>query len=929
MRGEGLRADPDLRFGTLSNGMRYVIRRNQTPPGDASLRLRIDTGSLNEAEDQRGIAHFLEHMVLNGTENVPEGEFVKRLERAGLRFGPDTNASTDFGQTVYKLDVPETDKGTLDTAFFLLREVAGRATLDAAAIDRERGIILSEERARATPAFRQLIDELAWLFPGQLLPERLPIGTPEVIRTAPHQRFLDFYRAWYRPERATLVVVGDIDPADIEKRIKEQFGDWRGIGPAGVEANQGSPKIRPLDADVFVDPAIAAAVRLTWVRAPDQQPDSAAKRMRELEEQFASAILNRRLEKLAQSETTPPFVSAQVGASELEQTAETTTLGAVARLGDWRGALRSIEQEQRRLVQFGVTPDELDRELTGSRAALQAAVASAPTRTSASLAEGLVGAINRATVVTAPADRLAFFEQAAPAITPERIHAAAKRLFTGSGPLLYMTLPRALPRAKEMLLASFEQSQKVAVTAPLAREKVAWPYERFGTPGAVAERREIPEVGATHVRLSNGVRLTVRPSDKRKEQVLVQVRFGDGRLAMSPDRASAEWALGSGLSAGGTNKLDVDQINRALTGKLAGASFGVDDERFTLSGGTRPADFAVQMQLLAATMTDAAWRPTGWNRVKTQANSFHDRFESTPGGVLGRDIGFLLRSGDRRWEFPTRSAMRASTVAEGRTLLDPALTNGPIEVVIVGDISVDQAIKEVAATFGSLPPRPQQRLTAGPMRFPAAPAQPVTLFHKGRADQAVGFIAWPTTGYSPETRVLARTLALIGSVFQLRLTDRLREQEGASYSPGAGSAASTVWPDYGYLAAQIEVPAEKLDGFFVAAQEIAADLAAKPISEDELNRARRPSLESLDRARDGNAYWLGALAEVGEDPFRLQSILTQRSDFEAVTPKALQEAARRFLVGPKAYRVKVVPGTPIPTAELLKPGSAGSSSAGK
>jgi zinc protease len=215
------------------------------------------------------------------------------------------------------------------------------------------------------------------------------------------------------------------------------------------------------------------------------------------------------------------------------------------------------------------------------------------------------------------------------------------------------------------------------------------------------------------------------------------------------------------------------------------------------------------------------------------------------------------------------------------------------------------------------------------MRFPAAPAQPVTLFHKGRADQAVGFIAWPTTGYSPETRVLARTLALLGSVFQLRLTDRLREQEGASYSPGAGSAASTVWPDYGYLAAQIEVPAEKLDGFFVAAQEIAADLAAKPISEDELNRARRPSLESLDRARDGNAYWLGALAEVGEDPFRLQSILTQRSDFEAVTPKALQEAARRFLVGPKAYRVKVVPGTPIPTAELLRIGSAGSSSAGK
>lgn len=925
MRGEGLRPDPELRFGTLANGMRYVIRRNQTPPGDASIRLRVDTGSLNEAEDQRGIAHFLEHMVLNGTENVPENDFVKRLERRGLRFGPDTNASTDFGQTVFKLDLPETDKEMLDEAFFLLREVAGRATLGADAIERERGIILSEERARATPAFRQALDEYAWLFPGQLLPNRFPIGTPEVIRSAPRQRFLDFYRAWYRPEGTTLVMVGDIDPADIERRIQAQFGDWRGIGPASAPADQGSPRQRGVDADVFVDPAIAAAVRLTWVRPPDQRPDSAAKRASDLEENLAAAILNRRLEKLAQAETDPPFVSASAGSSELEETAETTTLGALARLGDWRTALRTIEQEQRRLVQFGVTPDELEREMTGARAAIQASVAAAPTRTSASLAEALVGAVNRETVVTTPADRLAFFETVAPALTPERIHAAATRLFTGSGPLLYLTLPRPLASAREAALAVFGESQRVAVTAPLARERVAWPYERFGEPGKIAERREIAEVGATHVRFANNVRLTVRPSDNRKEQVLIQVRFGEGRLAMDPAQTSIEWALGAGLTGGGTTRLDLDQINRSLTGKLVGAGFGVDDNRFVLSGGTRPADFATQMQLLAATMTDAAWRPTGWNRVKTQAHSFHDRFESTPGGVLGRDSGFLLRSGDRRWEIPSRAAMRASAVTQGRALLEPHLREGPIEIVIVGDIGIDQAIREVAATFGALPARPDRGPRAGTMRFPPAPAQPVTLFHKGRADQAVGFIAWPTTGYSPETRVLARTLSLLGSVFQLRLTERLRESEGVSYSPGAGSAASQVWPDYGYLAAQIEVPPEKVDSFFAAAQEIAADLASKPISEDELNRARRPSLEGIDRARDGNAYWLGALAEIGQDPFRLQSILTQKDDLKAITPEALQQAARRFLLSTTAYRIRVVPGTPVPTADLLRRSPSGGS----
>jgi zinc protease len=910
MRGDGLRPDPELRIGKLANGMRFVIRRNQTPPGDASIRLHIDTGSLNEAEDQRGLAHFLEHMVLNGTENVPEGEFVKRLERAGLRFGPDTNASTGFGQTVFKLDLPETDKATVDTAFFLMREIAGRATIKADAVERERGIILSEERARATPAFRQLNDELAWLFPGQVLPNRLPIGTVDVIRNAPRQRLVDFYRAWYRPEKATLIVVGDIDPADVERRITTGFGDWRGVGPAGTPANQGVPKERATGASVFVDSAVAAGVRLAWVRQPDLQPDSAAKRARELEEQFAVAILNRRLEKLAQADTNPPFVSAALAISELEKTAETTSLGAVARLGNWRSALQAIEQEQRRLVQFGVTPDEVEREVTNSRTAIEASVAAASTRTSAALAEALVGAVDRAAVVTSPADRLAFFQSVAPQLTPERIGAAARRLFEGSGPLLYLTLPRPLGNARDALLASYAASQKVAVAAPVARERVVWPYERFGTPGTVAERREFAEVGATHVRFANGVRLTVRPSSTRKEQVLVQVRFGDGRLVMDPARTSLEWALGPGLTGGGTTKLDIDSINRALTGRLVGAGFDVADDRFVLAGGTRPADFATQMQLLAATMTDAAWRPTGWDRARTQANSIHDRFESTPGGILARDLGVLLRSGDRRWQLPGRAAMRASTISQGRALLEPALRDGPIEVIIVGDISVDRAIAETAATFGALPPRPPSRRTVGTLRFPSPPAEPVTLFHKGRADQAVGFIAWPTTGFSPETRVLARTLSLLGSVFQLRMTERLREAEGASYAPGAGSAASQVWPDHGYLAAQMEAPPEKLASFFAASHEIAADLASKPISEDELNRARRPTLEGIDRARDGNGYWLGALGDLGEDPFTLQTILTQRADLEAITPAALQEAARRFLLPSTAYRIRVVQGTP-------------------
>jgi zinc protease len=595
-----------------------------------------------------------------------------------------------------------------------------------------------------------------------------------------------------------------------------------------------------------------------------------------------------------------------VGSSDVEETASTTTLAAQARLGDWRTALTTIEQEQRRIVIHGVTADEVERELAGLRSAFEAGVASASTRTNASLAEALVGAVDNKSVVTSPADRLAFYNQVAPSLTAERVGAAAKRLFAGSGPLLYLTLPRPVA-TRESLLAAYDASRTVAVAPPMAQARVAWPYGSFGAPGQVVERREVAEVGATLVRFANGVRLAVRPSAARKEQVLVSTRFGDGRLAMARDRNSPEWALGSALTFGGTGKLDADAVNRALTGKLVGASFAVDDERFVLSGTTRPEDLPTQMQLLAAYVSDAGWRPLGWERIKSQAASIHDRFESSPGGVLSRDVGLILRSGDRRWAVPSRAAMRASSIAEARALVGPALKSGRIEIVMVGDVTVDQAIAQTAATFGALPARADSEPDAGVMAFPPPPPGGlITLNHKGREDQAVGMIAWPTTGYSPETRQLARTLSLLGAVFQLRLTDELRERKGVSYSPNAAHGASSTWQGYGYLAAQVEAPPASLGRFFTEAQKIADDLAARPIEADELARARRPLLESIERARDGNVYWLGALQDLGRDPFKLESIRTQRSDLEAITPAALQEAARRYLVGSTAFRVQVV-----------------------
>jgi zinc protease len=897
-----LKPDPAVRFGTLSNGMKYAIVKNATPPGEASLRLHFDVGSLHEKEDQRGLAHFLEHMVLNGTKNVPEGEFVRRLERHGLKFGPDTNAMTSFDQTTYMLDLPETDAETIDTALFLLREVAGEATLDSAAIDSERGIILSEERTRATPQLRVVVDELGYLLPGDLLPQRLPIGVPEVIRTAPRERFVEFYQTYYRPERATLVAAGDFDPDEMERKIRAQFETWKGTGETGRDLDPPTLSERQTQARVFVDPGAPTRVSISWVRPADTRPDSRALRIEKLREQLGLQVISRRMERLATS-AAPPFIGGAAIRQEQAGRAEVVQMIAVAQPGTWQQALTAIEQEQRRAVQHGFTKAEVDREISEFRAALTAAAAGTATRSSAALAQGVVNAVNEEDVFTSPADNLALFEEAVAGLTPEQVAESARAVFQGQGPLVYLTSPTPVEQGDATLLAAYTQAHAEPVAMASAQTVKPWPYTSFGKAGTVAERVELTELGATAVRFANGVRLTVKPTAFKDEEILVSVRYGRGNLALPMDKPSPAWAFAN-ITGGGLGKLTQEEMESVLAGTIYGLGAGLDDDAFTLSGRTRPADFERQMQVLAAFASDPAWRPTGWDRSRALASTIHDQLRSTPGGVFGRDSSALLRSGDRRWAFPSREEMAASSIEDARAVAGPALANGPMEVIIVGDIDVEDAIRQTATTLGALPPRQAAAAESQTLRFPAPGL--VRLTHEGRADQGLAFIAWPTQDFYADQKQ-TRTLNLLSQVLQLRLIDEIREKQGTTYSPNAAHSPSEAFRGYGYLSAQIEAPPEKLEGFLADAAKIARDLAERPITEDELTRARRPLVENIQRQRSGNGWWLGQLAGVQERPEVAESIRIAFDQYGAVTPADIQAAARAYLSEAKAWKLLIVP----------------------
>jgi zinc protease len=901
-----LKADPAVLFGTLPNGMRYAILKNATPAGQAALRLRIGSGSLEESDAQQGLAHFLEHMAFKGSTHVPEGEMVKILQRKGLAFGPDTNASTGWTQTVYMLDLPEADPGSIDTGLMLLREIASELILSAKAMEPERGVVQSEERLRDTPQHRTNVARLAMLLDGQLAARRFPIGKVDVVRNAPQGLIADYYRANYRPDRAALLMAGDFEPSGIEERIKALFSDWYAAGAAASEPDLGKVRPRGLTAKLVELPGSETRIEIAWVRPYDDAPDTLAKRRAEMIDGLGLAVLRRRLSRLAQGEN-PPFLSAGASFGNVLRSAKVASVTTVSTPGGWQRALAAIEQEQRRIVQYGVRQDELGREVTEYRTRLEQAAAGATTRRTKDLASVLVESVDQNKVFTSPADSLARFERVVKDLSAADVSAVLGRIFEGAGPLVQMSTSVPVEGGDRALAAEYAKARQAAVSAPAAEAAINWPYESFGPAGTIAQRADIPDLGAVSAHFANGVRLTVKPTQFHAGDVLVTVRIGNGRLDLSKD--APVW-LTQAFVAGGLKAINEQDMARALASRLYSAQFSVTDDAFVFEGRTRSQDFAVQLQVLAAYITDAAYRQSAIERARAQELALLAQMEATPAGVDARDRERLLHAGDARWGQPGREELEAAKAESLKVMLQGPLSAGAVEVTVVGDISADAAINAVAATLGALPPRPAPGPRAGALAiaFPAPAAVPVERTHKGRTDASMAFMAWPVGGIFADVP-RSRTLVLAADVLKDRLISQVRMAEGMTYSPQAGVQLSYTFPDYGYAWCKVETPPDKIAHFYTSVAQITSGMAANGVTADELARAKTPLIERVRKAELSNEYWLQTLSGTQADPRKLDLVRTRISGYEAVTAGDIERVVEAYITGGRAWKLVVMPAS--------------------
>lgn len=914
-QGSDVPPDREWTFGELPNGLRYAVRRNGVPPGQVSIRIRVDAGSLNETDSEQGYAHFIEHLVFRQSKYLGNGEAIPTWQRLGASFGTDTNAETTPTQTVFKLDLPNATPAALDESFKLLSGMITAPTLSDANIHTELPIVLAEMRERGGAVAHVQDVTRQTFYAGQLLARRAPIGLLATLNAANQDTIRAFHSRWYRPETTVVIVSGDCDPVACVQLVKTWFGGWKVPGKPAPAPSFGDP-VAPKDADptnpvgetkVLVEPDLPRGISYAILRPWRQVKDTIVYNQGLMIDSLSQAIINRRLE--AKARAGGSYLVSQVSQDDVSRSVDGTFV-AVTPLGDdWQAALKDVRAVIADALATPPTQEEIDREVAEMEVAFQTPVEQRRLLPGSKIADDLVNALDIRETVAAPETVLDIFQKSKPLFTPQAVLEHTRTLFRG-------TVTRAVlvtPKAGEGDNTALRQAMLAPVTGDASVRLASKPIRfdempAIGAPGRITALAPTGLLGIEQVEFANGVKALIWPTQDEPGRVAVKVRFGGGYRSFASGDAPYI-ALGQmALVGSGEGTMGQEELDRISTGRKMGFDFSIEDAAFEFSADTRPADLADQLYLFAAKLAMPRWDVNPVLRAKAASRLQYESYATSPQGVLERDLKYLQRDRDPRFHTPSPAELDKATPEGFRQVWSRALASGPIEVQVYGDFDRIATLAALQRTFGALAPRPPLSKDIAPAsaRFPAANAQPVVLTHRGDANQAAAVVSWPTGGGSMGISE-SRQIEILTQLFTDRLLQAMREKLGASYAPQVYSTWPLDLDSGGSITAMAQLQPDAVPAFFTTAQEIAADLVAKPVTADELARVIEPMRQRVTRASTSAAYFMYQLEGATADPARVAAIRTILSDYTVTTPAQMQALAARYLQPGKSWRLAVLP----------------------
>ncbi|UTW58273.1 insulinase family protein [Kordiimonas sp. SCSIO 12603] len=903
-----LKPDPKIKYGQLANGMRYAVMANEGPAEQAAIRFLIGVGSRYEYDNERGIAHFVEHMAFNGSKNVPEGEMVKILQRHGLAFGADVNASTSYDQTIYQLDLPNVKQETLDASFMLMREVAGNITFDADAIERERGVVLAEKRGINPHALATYEARIDFLLPDSRLMKRRPIGTEEVISTVPRETMVDFYNAFYRPDNAFFVIVGDIDEAAIEEKIKAVFGDWQPVGDvrnldyakdtANLKNDTPKAKFHYGEKDT---PSISMSLYSPY----EKTEDTIETRVENLVKRAAHSIVANRMTDLVR-EGKATFLGAGANFGSVYEVAQSATLSASSEPEKWEQSFVEAIVELRRALEFGFTQAEIKELHANWRTSYEYGVNAADKRPNGGLANYILGSFHSNSVATAPDTNMEVFERYLQQVTADAMLNAMREIWSKAHPKFFFVSNEQVENAEARIMAAVAAAGQIAVTPHEDGEVKAFAYTEFGPAGKIVSRTPIEGTEGEAVLFENNVMLNIMKTDYQDDTVQMRARFGGGVIATPKDKPGINILMGTVFTGGGLGAHSATDLRKVLAGRTASANIAAGLDNYSFRSAVTPKDVLLQLQLWGAYLLDPAYRKEPLVQFRKSVETIYQSLDSSPGAVAGNQVGRLIYSGDNRFFLPEKNELLAIDEQNVRTLLKEPLIASALEVTIVGDIDVEETIDAFAQTLGALPlreamPRPYDM--GREVHFPSAGTEVLT--HQGGKEQAILQMYWPTVDYSDITR--SAKLDILTSALNQKVRDAVRERVGAAYAPSVSNLESNVFPDFGYIAVGADLDPKDISQIIDVVNAEISEAVTKGFTDDEIERARKPLLEGVQASMKSNNHWLSRISRAQSEPESVQRIKIVEAGWKETTSEDMQELAAKYLQPEKAFIIKIVP----------------------
>jgi zinc protease len=887
--------DPAIHTGKLENGLTWYVRRNSVPSDRVELWLVVNAGSILEDEDQRGLAHFVEHMAFNGTEHFAKQELVKYLESIGMRFGADVNASTSFDETIYTLTIPTDKPELVDKGVQILEDWAHGLTFDPEEVNKERGVVIEEWRLGRGASARMSDQQIPVLFQGSRYAERQAIGKKEILETATPEALRRFYKDWYRPDLMAVIAVGDVEPGRMEQLIREHFSH--------IPAAQ-NPLERPLypvpqHAETLVatatDPETTHTTVSVYTKLPAREQDRVGDYRQSIVEGLYHAMLNARLEEISRRPDAP-FLFAGSGTGLFVRSSEMTVQQAAVREGQVETGLAALLTEIERVRRYGFTPTEVERAKKDWLLTYEQAYQERRVMPSGTLAaEYSRGFLEAEPLPGVPAE-LVLVRRFLPQIGVDEVnHLAEEWLRDGNRVILVQApaKPEAQPPSREALLAVFQKVRDSKIDPYVDRVQAGPLVAEAPKPGKIVQEKKIPELGVTEWKLSNGVRVILKPTSVQRDEILL-TGFSPGGHSLVPDKdyPSAVFAA-TVMAEGGVGRFDKVTLEKALSGSTAHVEPYISQLEEGVEGTAATRDAETLFQLVYLTITQPRKDPDAFRSLQTLLRSSVQNRQAEPEAVFADRMREAMTQHHPRFRPVTPEWVEQVDLDTAeRIYRDRFADAGDFTFVLVGNVAPATVKPLVLTWLGSLPATGRNETWRDVGMRPPTEVVNVRV-EKGIEPKSQVEIVF--TGPAEFTRQGRHDLGALSTVLETRLREVLREDMGAVYGVSVdGDLSRRPWPSY-EVNISFGCAPEKVDDLVKAVFAEISSIQTNGVPETYITQVREAERRSRELNLTDNQFWLSALELYYTEQLDPKDILRFDELIATITSDRMRDTARRYL----------------------------------